>query len=105
MSSSSRPAGGSGKAAIPKNYKPTQNNKDAAFKVFLAFLTFNYPPGASYLDSALTIIEAMVFLDMFHEFTYYIIFEHNTSKKVSLAVDTVRTYMGNVKVRLESTPL
>ena len=46
-----------------------------------------------------------MFLDMFHEFTYYIIFEHNTSKKVSLAVDTVRTYLGNVKVRLELTPL
>ena len=78
-SSSSRPAGGSDKAAIPKNYKPTQNNQDAAFKVFLAFLTFNYPPGASDLDSALTIIEDMVFIDVFHEFTYFVIFEHKTS--------------------------
>ena len=47
----------------------------------------------------------MVFIDMFHEFTYFIIFEHKTSKKVPLAVDTMRTYLGNVKVRLESTPL
>ena len=59
MSSSSRPAGGSGKAAIPNNFGPTQNYQDAAFKVFLAFLTFNYPPGASDLDSGLTIIEDM----------------------------------------------
>ena len=47
----------------------------------------------------------MVFIDMFHEFTYFIIFEHKTSEKVPLAVDTMRTYLGNVKVRLESTPL
>ena len=99
------PRGPFGQAAFPKNYKPTQNNQDAAFKAFLAFLTFNYPPGASDLDSALTIIEDMVFIDMFHEFTFFIIFEQKTRKKAPLAVDTIRTYLGNVKVRLESTPL
>ena len=47
----------------------------------------------------------MEFIDMFHEFTYFIVFEHKTNKKVPLAVDTMGTYLGNVKVRLESTPL
>ena len=46
-----------------------------------------------------------MFIDMFHEFTHFIVFEHKTSKKVPLAVDTTRTYLGNVKVRLELTPL